>query len=66
VYIFLQDLSRIYPKEDIVNTDRPAGYEKPIRYRELCVWCMMEVLIKCYQSKWVILGQELTENNHRK
>jgi hypothetical protein len=61
VYIFLEDLSkRIHCPADF-------SYEKlAMRYRDLCVWCMMEVLIKSYQTKWVILGQELTEDNLRK
>jgi hypothetical protein len=58
-------LYRIYPKENIVYTGRPADFsdEKQMRYRELCLWCS---LIKSYQNTWVILGQELTENNRRK
>jgi hypothetical protein len=58
--IFLQDSS----KRNHCLYRRPAdfSYEKPTRDRELCIWCMMvEVLIKSYQNKWVILGQELTE-----
>jgi hypothetical protein len=40
------------------------SFEKPMRYRELWVRCMMVyVLIKSYQNKCVILEQELTENN---
>jgi hypothetical protein len=27
---------------------------------------MVQVLVKSYQNKWVILGHELTENNVRK
>jgi hypothetical protein len=65
VYIFLHD----FPKRKHCLCRCPAdfSYEKLMRYRELCVWCMMVyVLIKSYQNKWVVLGQELTENNLRK
>jgi hypothetical protein len=41
--------------------------EKLMRYRELCIWCtMVLVLTKSFKNKCVILGQELTENNLRK
>jgi hypothetical protein len=43
---------------------RPAdfSYEKPMRYRTLCLM-HDDISIKSYQTKWVILGQELIENN---
>jgi hypothetical protein len=38
-----------------------------MRYRALCIWCTMGlVLTKSFKNKCVILGQELTENNLRK
>jgi hypothetical protein len=41
--------------------------EKLMRYRELCIWCtMVLVLTKSFKKKCVILEQELTENNLRK
>jgi hypothetical protein len=60
---------RIFPKRKHCLCRCPAdfSYAKPMRSWELCFWCMIiEVLVKPYQNKWVILGHELTENNVRK
>jgi hypothetical protein len=51
VYNFLQDLSK--RKHCLYRRPADCSYEKPMRYRELWVWCMM------VPNKCVILGQEL-------